>query len=203
MDKERNKRIYEEYRQGKSFHEIGRAYNLTAERIRQIVNREKRKRDDHYWVDQFPQQERIILIESGVSNEMELHKALESGKLILSKHRIATCNRYLKDPIVIKRKPHPRFVDLTGKKFGRLTAIERNGTSGGYVAWKCRCDCGNIVTVRGTYLTHRRTLSCGCWKRDRFKMIGKMSRRVVLDDIPTLEEFDSKENLKNAEKNSD
>ena len=64
MDKERNKHIYEEYRKGKSFGEIGRMYNLTTERIRQIVNMEKAKSVDTYWVDRFPQQDRRILIEN-------------------------------------------------------------------------------------------------------------------------------------------
>ena len=61
-----------------------------------------------------------------------------------------------------------KYVDLTGKKFGRLTVIERapnhiqpNGRS--VIMWKCKCDCGNMTTVRGDGLKSGATKSCGCW----------------------------------------
>lgn len=34
----------------------------------------------------------------------------------------------------------------------------------GCIVWKCRCDCGNIVEVRGTSLKNGNTKSCGCKK---------------------------------------
>jgi len=55
-----------------------------------------------------------------------------------------------------------KLKDLTGQKFGRLTVIERVENKGRYVAWKCRCDCGNEVIVRGDVLKCGRTKSCGC-----------------------------------------
>lgn len=194
MDKERNKHIYEEYRKGKSLGEIGRMYNLTTERIRQIVNKEKAKSVDTYWVDKFPQKDRRILIENRITNEREFHEALESGKLVLSKRSIATCNMHLKDPVVRERKPHPKFIDLTGEKFGRLTVIERGETKGGVTTWKCRCKCGNVVTVRRDYLVYGRTRSCGCWKKDRFKLIHEIMRNALNGaafNIPSMDDFDS------------
>ena len=54
--------------------------------------------------------------------------------------------------------------DLTGQKFGLLTALEptakRNGQ--GSVIWKCRCDCGNECEVAAVYLKSGNTKSCGC-----------------------------------------
>lgn len=55
--------------------------------------------------------------------------------------------------------------DLTGKKFGHLTVIERDysrpsNNNGAF--WKCRCDCGNIITVLGKNLKHDNCYSCGC-----------------------------------------
>jgi len=44
--------------------------------------------------------------------------------------------------------------DLTGKKFGRLTALEivgKKGTATVYF-WKCLCDCGNYQDVNGQHL---------------------------------------------------
>ena len=56
-----------------------------------------------------------------------------------------------------------RFIDITGQKFNKLTAIERleNG-SGGVPIWLCKCDCGNFTRVRGSNLKNGSVKSCGC-----------------------------------------
>lgn len=57
----------------------------------------------------------------------------------------------------------PPFKDLTGKRFGRLTAERTDGRDNqGHYRWLCKCDCGNTITVTGTYLTRGETRSCGC-----------------------------------------
>lgn len=54
--------------------------------------------------------------------------------------------------------------DLSGRVFGRLTAVEKVGTDAvGHAIWKCHCDCGNAVNVLATNLIQQYTLSCGCW----------------------------------------
>lgn len=56
-----------------------------------------------------------------------------------------------------------KLIDLTGKRFGRYTVICRNGSdTNGSAMWKCKCDCGNIRTVRGYILNKGQTTSCGC-----------------------------------------
>lgn len=53
--------------------------------------------------------------------------------------------------------------NLTGKRFGKLVAIENVGIDKwGHVIWKCKCDCGNETIVRGSSLTSGDTISCGC-----------------------------------------
>lgn len=53
--------------------------------------------------------------------------------------------------------------DLTGQKFGKLTIIEYAYTDNYRRAiWKCQCECGNIVEVRGDMLRNGNTKSCGC-----------------------------------------
>ena len=53
--------------------------------------------------------------------------------------------------------------DLTGKHFGRLTALYKVGTdSNGHLIWKCHCDCGNDRNVSATNLVQGYTQSCGC-----------------------------------------
>lgn len=37
----------------------------------------------------------------------------------------------------------PNRIDLTGKRFGRLTVIEYAGKS----KWICKCDCGTIKAM--------------------------------------------------------
>lgn len=57
--------------------------------------------------------------------------------------------------------------DITGKRFGRLTAIERTETkSGNAYIYKCLCDCGNICYVSGDHLRKGDTVSCGCYASD-------------------------------------
>lgn len=56
----------------------------------------------------------------------------------------------------------PNLIDLTGKRFGKLTVLSRTQNQGHFVAWLCRCDCGNILAVRGQSLKSGNTKSCGC-----------------------------------------
>lgn len=56
--------------------------------------------------------------------------------------------------------------DLSGQKFGMLTVIQPikvkvDGKNKGQ-RWRCRCDCGNYVTVRGGLLASGNNKSCGC-----------------------------------------
>ena len=56
-----------------------------------------------------------------------------------------------------------RFIDLTGKQFGRLTALYTNGRNGkGNIIWHCKCQCGNETDVLGINLRNGATRSCGC-----------------------------------------
>lgn len=43
-----------------------------------------------------------------------------------------------------------KYIDLTGKRFGRWTVIEVDReASKSQIYWKCRCDCGTIKSVMG------------------------------------------------------
>jgi hypothetical protein len=62
--------------------------------------------------------------------------------------------------------------DLTGQRFGRLTAQwpAGRGTSGNsktlkkfpQIHWLCSCDCGNLIVVPMNNLTSGNSQSCGC-----------------------------------------
>lgn len=53
-------------------------------------------------------------------------------------------------------------IDLTGKRFGKLTVLEYYETRRGQAYWKCKCDCGNCKIVRGNHLRTGKVKSCGC-----------------------------------------
>lgn len=54
-------------------------------------------------------------------------------------------------------------LDLTGQRFGRLTAIEDVGRDKRYHRmWLCRCDCGEEKIVGAGNLVHGGVISCGC-----------------------------------------
>ncbi|MCM1218815.1 MAG: hypothetical protein NC548_30390 [Lachnospiraceae bacterium] len=58
----------------------------------------------------------------------------------------------------------PLYKNLTGKKFGHLTAIEPIRKSKLGTIWRCECDCGTITEVPISRLNSGNTKSCGCQK---------------------------------------
>ncbi|GAB2889363.1 hypothetical protein GCM10027202_17420 [Microvirgula curvata] len=61
----------------------------------------------------------------------------------------------------------PATHDLTGKVFGRLTALRyKPGSRQRKGVWICRCSCGAETPVATYYLLKGRTTSCGCWRRE-------------------------------------
>lgn len=56
----------------------------------------------------------------------------------------------------------PKLIDLTGKKFEKLTVIKRVGTKQGSPLWLCECECGNSMFVITRSLMTGNTKSCGC-----------------------------------------
>ena len=59
-----------------------------------------------------------------------------------------------------------KFLDLTGKRFGYLEVLHRNGVdpNNGNIMWKCKCICGNIKTMSSQSLKKSKT--CGCKYED-------------------------------------
>ena len=56
-----------------------------------------------------------------------------------------------------------RKLELKGKRFGRWTVLNRQGsTKFGEALWNCVCDCGTTRLVRASMLSNGRSKSCGC-----------------------------------------
>ena len=66
--------------------------------------------------------------------------------------------------------------DLSGMKFGKLTAITPVKT-GNSVKWICHCDCGGSAIAYGYDLQRGRVTSCGCRK---LKHGGRYSRLYTI-----------------------
>jgi hypothetical protein len=56
--------------------------------------------------------------------------------------------------------------DITGKRFGLLTAVSQagrtKGAHGGHALWLCQCECGNTKVVAMGNLRPGGVQSCGC-----------------------------------------
>ena len=62
------------------------------------------------------------------------------------------------------------FNDITGQRFGRLTAIKRVKSKSSQARWFCKCDCGNAKETDGYLLRKGITKSCGCLRNiDKIK----------------------------------
>lgn len=63
----------------------------------------------------------------------------------------------------------PKAIDLTGKRFGKLTAISKADSRNKHTYWLCECDCGKRKEIQTTNLTSGATTSCGqCNKKSGF-----------------------------------
>jgi len=82
-----------------------------------------------------------------------------------------------------------RFIDMTGRKFGRYTAQWPAGTHGqSYgVWWLCSCDCGELRTIRGEVLRSGATRSCGCARNEFRSEANKKAGRNVRSECSKLQ----------------
>lgn len=55
-----------------------------------------------------------------------------------------------------------KFIDLTGRRFGRLLVVNRASNIGSKSMWHCVCDCGARKFVRGDHLCAGLIRSCRC-----------------------------------------
>ena len=80
-------------------------------------------------------------------------------------------------------RKRPNFKDLTGKRFGRLVVLSKERVQGKAGArWKCHCDCGKDVEVRGSSLRNGQTKSCGCRNGTLLKPGGHFGHLTVIRD---------------------
>ena len=78
--------------------------------------------------------------------------------------------------------------DLSGQKFGRLTAIKNTGNKNkkGSYLWEFQCECGNIAEVSAGDLIQGRVRSCGCLAKEKHIQSGKMNGKNIKDNYYVL-----------------
>jgi len=79
-----------------------------------------------------------------------------------------------------------RYIDITGRRFGRMVALKvdhvkqykpRNRIYN-VEYWLCKCDCGKQKIVTKNTLLVGKTLSCGCYNKDKQTKHGKSKTRL-------------------------
>lgn len=104
-----------------------------------------------------------------------------------------------------KRLPKT-FVDITGRKFGRLTVLRllervlrRQKRRLTYIyRWECLCECGRLK-IAGSEIKRRRTCSCGCLHSESVREHGKRRRVSALQREASLLKRKLRVYAKNAE----
>lgn len=142
----------------KKIRQTGRAEDLTGRRFGYltVLNRAENKNRRTSW-----------LCRCDCGNE----KIITAHDLKAGKCRSCGCKRHAVGN---------HMNDLTGRKFGRLTALypTKKRDNRGAICWRCRCDCGAETTVSGSDLTDGNCRSCGCLKRENQQKISEQLHRV-------------------------
>lgn len=77
-------------------------------------------------------------------------------------------------------------VDITGQKFGMLTAIEpTDQRKDKKIVWRCRCDCGREVFVTAKELRAGKTQTCGKHGREDLtgQRFGRLTALYLLEEM--------------------
>jgi hypothetical protein len=89
-----------------------------------------------------------------------------------------------------------KFIDLTGKRFGRLLVVSRAENKDGKTAFNCSCDCGTAVVAKSLKLIGGLKRSCGFLRdkgRGKFRATyntwHSMVRRCTDPSTPRYERY--------------
>jgi len=108
-------------------------------------------------------------------------RIMDSDRLAQSRRRNSGCRRC--GSIITHMK---NTIDLTGRRCGRLVALEFShiGEKNKKRYWKCKCDCGNITYVISSNFNKGRIRSCGCIVNENMRLLG---RRTPCNKLPENE----------------
>lgn len=104
------------------------------------------------------------------------NKNLVVKRSYLREGKYVSCGCWLKEV---------RTKNITGEKFGHLTAMKIVGkaTSSNSYIWECLCDCGNTSRVVGAALRSGKVVSCGCYSKYKEGNIKPVNHKERLRTI--------------------
>lgn len=78
--------------------------------------------------------------------------------------------------------------DETNNKYEYLTVIGfSHKDKGGNAFWKCKCECGNMIVVKGASLRNGHTKSCGCYHKKVSQKQGINNRKQNKYDLTSCD----------------
>lgn len=92
------------------------------------------------------------------------------------------------------------LVDITNKKYGKLTVKKRAENEGRKVRWLCECECGNTIIVYGADLKQGNIHSCGCIDESKYNKTHHMTEKE-LNEFNELYEY-VKQNVMHYDENT-
>lgn len=80
------------------------------------------------------------------------------------------------------------YTDVTGKQFGRLTALYplNSHDKKGSILWHCRCECGNEADFSYNALMYSNVKSCGCQKKEHDQKLRTYLTHVAGTSVDIL-----------------
>lgn len=77
----------------------------------------------------------------------------------------------------------PKFIDITGQKFGRLTAKERvENNKHNQVQYLFICECGSEIIALKNPVVSGHTRSCGCISKEQIAAVGRLNTTHGMGD---------------------
>lgn len=101
----------------------------------------------------------------------------------------------------LHRKPHAvHETDLTGRIFGRLTAISKTDllSRSNSAIWRCRCECGKEICTSADSLLQGYCRSCGCIRQELQKNLHNTMTFVEDTCVDMLEKRKSRSDNKSG-----
>ena len=73
----------------------------------------------------------------------------------------------------VEHPTHPRFIDMTGEVWVRLTVQYYIGLVKNRHSWLCLCSCDKLVVRSTGALRSGQSKSCGCLREEHRKKLGE------------------------------
>lgn len=82
-----------------------------------------------------------------------------------------------------------KSIDLTGRKYGKLTVIRKTTErdTAGCVMWECLCECGTRKSFSTNVLNRGKVNSCGCRQNKLENLIGQRFGRLTVQALDKYE----------------